>query len=100
VGFLLQIDATFSSKDFYVGYEFLPMDDFRLGVAITIVGDSRYKNNQSNTRKVYQVDHGTLRNYQAYFAYDVDRTLSVFFKIHLPNGQNGHSNVLFNTVLF
>ncbi|TXD81462.1 hypothetical protein ESY86_18175 [Subsaximicrobium wynnwilliamsii] len=72
--------TTLSSHDFYVGYEFLPLEDFRLGVAVTIVGNSRYKNNQSNTRKVYQVDHGNLRNYQTYFAYEVDRTLSVFIK--------------------
>jgi len=77
--------VTLSSQELFIGYEYLFNKDFRIGASITLIGDSRYRNNQSTTNNVYQIDKATLRKYQIYFGYDVDRTVTFYLNYAYRN---------------
>ncbi len=67
-----------TGRDIYIGYEFLPTDNLRLGVGATVVGGARYKNILSSASEVYQIDHSAMRKYRLYIGYDMDRTVSIY----------------------
>ena len=76
----------------YVGYEFEPLLDFYLGLTVSIIGSSRYKNTVSES--IFQRDSARLMSYGAYFVYEIVDEIQVYLdynyridrtKIDVPN---------------
>lgn len=79
-----------SNYYFFVGYEFLPLKDFRVGLSVSLFGESQYKNTHYtytsfNAQKAYQVDNGRINAYEAYIDYELNRYLAVYVKYSYRN---------------
>lgn len=67
------------SDNFLIGYEFLPIDNFRLGVSASFIGKSRISNKGFlNAEENRQFDSGNLRTYGFYVSYDVTENVSFY----------------------
>lgn len=69
----------------YLGYEFLPTDELRLGINVSIDGDVDYKNTGFSTSDISeQHDSGKLNRYGLYLHYE----LAKHFMVYLDYGYN------------
>lgn len=72
-------EARILSDNFIVGYEFLPIDNFRLGVSASFMGESKTTNSGFlNVVENQQYDSGNLRTYGFYVSYDVTPNASFY----------------------
>lgn len=60
----------------FIGYEFVPTKDFRIGVTASVVGNSRYKNKYNS--EVHQNDSANLQSYGVYLTYEISREFMLY----------------------
>ena len=60
----------------YFGYEFVPTENFRIGLNASIIGNSRYKNIKSNS--AYQKDSARLNSYGFYLSFEFTNQVMIY----------------------
>nr|WP_321221497.1 hypothetical protein [uncultured Psychroserpens sp.] len=60
----------------FIGYEFVPTQDIRVGVNASVYGQSNYKN--SFAEDVYQKDSARLNSYGFYVTYEISNQFMIF----------------------
>jgi hypothetical protein len=60
----------------FVGYEFLPTNDLRIGLTASVVGNARYKNKYSGG--AFQSDSARLQSYGFYVTYELSREFMLY----------------------
>ncbi|MBF8151268.1 hypothetical protein ITJ86_15270 [Winogradskyella sp. F6397] len=64
----------------YLGYEFLPAENFRLGLNIAVDGDLNYKNSGFSTSDIAeQHDSARLNRYGLYLHYELAKHFMIYF---------------------
>ncbi len=67
------------SEYYSLGYEFYLSSKMRLGLAIGVYGESRYRNTGfTEGHRSVQTDHGKIRVYELYFDYQLSNTFAVY----------------------
>jgi hypothetical protein len=60
----------------FLGYEFIPTENFRIGLTASVFGKARYKNQKSDN--VYQIDTARLNSYGIYLTYEISREFMIY----------------------
>ncbi|NMH88863.1 outer membrane beta-barrel protein [Flavivirga algicola] len=69
-----------------IGYEVLALPKMRLGLSVSVYGESFYRNTHfTNNRKAYQRDSGRVRNYNIYFDYMLSDEFAVCLNYNYRN---------------
>src|SRR5690606_37967793 len=69
--------TSFSNQSLSVGYEFLPLDKFRLGLSLSVLGASDHLNKVASDTKGIQRDNAKLKAYEMYLDYELLHYLAV-----------------------
>ncbi|WP_299108786.1 hypothetical protein [uncultured Winogradskyella sp.] len=70
--------SRFEGNFLYVGYEFLPLPDFRVGVNAALFGKTKITNSGFNLGEGIQQDSGNLSSYGLYVAYEIHSHVSLY----------------------
>ncbi len=101
--------TTVSHQYLNVGYELLPLPNTRLGLSISLFGESNFENkSMTNTREAFQNDDAHVRSYEFYFDYMINDEFAVYLNYAYRNDkmdiqtppeiQNLFENANFHTV--
>ncbi len=71
--------TTLSYQYISLGYEFLSSSKIRMGLSLSVFGESRFKNHSfTNTREAFQFDDGNVRSYEVYFDYMINSEFAIY----------------------
>tara|TARA_R110000868_G_scaffold406908_1_gene687709 strand:- start:230 stop:889 length:660 start_codon:yes stop_codon:yes gene_type:complete len=101
--------TTVSHQYLNIGYELLPLPNTRLGLSISLFGESNFENkSNTNNNESFQIDKGRIRSYELYFDYMISDEFAVYLNYAYRNDkmdiqtppeiQNLFENTNFHTV--
>ena len=77
--------STFTNESLSIGYEFLPFDKVRLGLSLSVLGNSNYTNKIVGDLEAVQRDTAKLNAYGLYIDYELNYFLAVYFNYNYRN---------------
>jgi len=78
--------TTVSHQYLNIGYEILPIPNTRLGLSISLFGESNFENKSiTNTLEAFQNDNAHVRSYEFYFDYMISDEFALYLNYSYRN---------------